>query len=215
MKRIFMHRIAPNRVCRSVAGVLLTIGLAAVTIGWTGSWESIRQATNGVETVQAEFIQEKHLQILAKPLKSEGFMAFRQPDALRWEYRSPVPSILAMADGTLTRFVKPQDEWIRDTSPALPAMQFVMQDITRWLNGRFDANPDFEARLDDGGRIILTPVRDALARVIRRIELDLDRHPGIIREVRVFEDDANYTRLIFNGVKLNAPLAPSVFRPTP
>jgi hypothetical protein len=86
-----------------------------------------------------------------------------------------------------------------------------MQDITRWLNGRFDANPDFEAELRANGRIVLTPAQENLARVIQRIELDLASEPGAIREVRVFENDNNYTRLIFKGVALNAPLDASVF----
>lgn len=200
-----------RRITKTLAGALLAGFLAAATLGWTDSWKSIRQATAGIETVQADFIQEKHLQILSTPLKSEGFLAFRQPDALRWEYKTPVPSILVMAGGTLARFVNSQGQWIRDTSPSLQAMQFVMQDITRWLNGEFDANPDFKARLEEGGRIVLTPVQDALARVIQKIELDLDRQPGVIHEVRVFEDDRNYTRLIFKGVTLNAPLDPSIF----
>ncbi|MBL0714870.1 MAG: outer-membrane lipoprotein carrier protein LolA, partial [Desulfosarcina sp.] len=58
---------------------------------------------------------------------------------------------------------------------------------------------------------VLTPVQEALAKVIQRIELDLDRKPGVIREVRIFEDEHNYTRLIFNKVTLNETLDPSVF----
>jgi outer membrane lipoprotein-sorting protein len=204
-----------NRILKSLTGLLLAIGLASATIGWTDSWESIRQATEGIETVQADFVQEKHLQILTTPLRSEGFMAFRQPDALRWEYKAPVPSILVMTGGSIARYVKPRDQWIRDTSPSLQAMQVVMQDITRWLHGRFDANPDFNARLEDDGRIVLTPVQEALSRVIQRIELDLAPQPGAIREVRVIEGDNNYTRLIFKGVTLNAPLDQSVFEHRP
>lgn len=202
-----MHR----RIQKNIEGFLLAIGLAAATLGWTDSWERIREATAGIETVQAEFVQEKHLQILAAPLRSEGFLAFRQPDALRWEYRTPVPSVLVMTGGNIARYVNPRGAWIQDTAPSLQAMQFVMQDITRWLNGRFDANPDFRTELQEGGRIVLTPVQETLGQVIRRIELDLADQPGVIREVRVIEDEDNYTRLIFEGVTLNAPLAPSVF----
>jgi outer membrane lipoprotein carrier protein len=188
------------------------LALAAVTLAWSSSWESIRMATRDIRTVEAAFTQEKHLQILARPLESQGRLIFAAPDRLRWEYTEPLASVLVMADGQVQRFVKTGGTWTEDASAALPAMSFVMQEIGRWMNGRFDENPDFEARLAPGGVIVLTPRKEALAAVIQKIVLQLSETPGVIAAVAVHEDDLNYTRLRFTDVRVNQPVDPAVFK---
>ena len=47
------------------------------------------QKPGRLRSVQAEFVQEKHLKILTRPLVSRGTFAFQAPQSLRWEYRSP------------------------------------------------------------------------------------------------------------------------------
>ena len=199
-----------KRLGRSACG----LGLAAfvlVTAGWTSSWDSIRSAARDIQSVQAAFTQEKHLQILAQPLRSNGRLIFAAPDRLRWEYQAPLASVLLMEAGKVQRFVKTGEDWTEDASAALPAMSFVMQEISRWMNGRFDENPDFEARLDPPGRITLTPRKEALAAVIQKIVLQLADTPGVIESVTVYEDETNFTRLRFTDVVVNQPLDPALF----
>jgi outer membrane lipoprotein-sorting protein len=191
------------------------MGLAALvltTLAWTSSWDSIHSAARDIRSVQAVFTQEKHLQILAQPLLSRGRLLFAAPDRLRWEYQAPLASVLLMDAGRIQRFVKTGDSWTEDASAALPAMSFVMQEIGRWMNGRFDENPDFDARLEPNGRIILTPRQAALATVIQKIVLQLAETPGVIESVTVYEDDANFTRLHFKDVTVNQPIDPAMFK---
>lgn len=182
-----------------------------IAAGWASSWESIHAAAQDIRTVQAAFTQEKHLQILARPLESRGRLIFAAPDRLRWEYEAPLASVLLMDEGQVQRFVKTGQAWTEDASASLSAMSFVMQEISRWMNGRFDENPDFEARLEPGGRIILSPRKEALSKVIRNIVLQLADTPGVIASVTVYEDDHNFTRLRFTNVVVNQPVAPTLF----
>ena len=199
-----------KRLDRGGCHLGLTV-LVLVTSGWTSSWDSIRSAARDIQSVQAAFTQEKHLQILAQPLRSYGRLIFAAPDRLRWEYQAPLASVLLMDAGRVQRFVKTGDAWTEDASAALPAMSFVMQEISRWMNGRFDENPDFEARLDPPGRITLTPRKEALAAVIQKIVLKLADTPGVIESVTVYEDETNFTRLRFTDVVVNQPLDPALF----
>jgi outer membrane lipoprotein-sorting protein len=192
-----------------------TAALLLMGAGWTSSWESIHIAARDIRTVQADFTQEKHLQILAQPLLSRGRLIFAAPDRLRWEYEAPLPSVLLMNEGRVQRFVKTGATWTEDASAALPAMSFVMQEIGRWMNGRFDENPDFAARLEPGGRIILSPRKEALATVIQQIVLQLADTPGVIEAVTVYEDDLNFTRLHFTDVVVNQSVDPALFTDHP
>jgi len=72
--------------------------LALLCVGWADSWDQLKTMAGTVTSVQAEFVQEKHLPILAKPLVSKGVFYYQAPRSLRWEYRWPVQSILAMHD---------------------------------------------------------------------------------------------------------------------
>ena len=63
--------------------------MAFLCIGWAGSWDELKSAAGTVTSVRADFIQEKHLAILAKPLVSTGVFYYQAPRSLRWEYSRP------------------------------------------------------------------------------------------------------------------------------
>jgi len=184
---------------------------ALLSIGWGQSWEDIRKAAGAIRSVEADFIQEKHLKILARPLAARGKFWFRMPGSLRWEYQSPLKSVLLMSGGVTRRFVNTGGEWAADDASRLQAMQVVIGEITRWLNGDFDGNPDFRAALTAGGEIVLTPKSEGIARIIEKIVLKLAPTPGVIDSVTIHEGPDAFTQLTFVNPALNAPIADSVF----
>ncbi len=209
-------KIAPEPRHRSVvARPLVTaavlIAAAAVGLGWADSWQTLRAAAAGVESIQADFRQEKHLPILAQPLISEGRFFFRRPDCLRWEYRRPVRSVLLLNGGKTERFVQSGDGLAADRGAGLQAMNAVTDEMRRWLAGDFESSTLFTARLEAKQRIVLTPRADAMAEFIRRIELELDSRPGVIGAVTIYEDDQSFTRIVFDDVRLNAPVDARLF----
>jgi outer membrane lipoprotein-sorting protein len=191
------------------ASILLT---AFMCLGWADTWEGLKTAAGTVTSVKAEFTQEKHMKILARPLVSEGLLFFQAPDSLRWEYTQPVRSILLLHKGKTRRFVQKNGSLIEDASANLQSMQVVVQEITQWLNGRFDENPVFAARLEPGRKIVMVPRDDSFARFIRRIEIFLSDRPAVIRSVMIFESEDSYTRLDFRNVILNQKLDDALFR---
>lgn len=103
--------------------------LALLCIGWADSWEQIKSTAGSITSVQAEFVQEKHLPILARPLTSKGVFYYQPPRSLRWEYRSPIQSIVAMSDGRAKRFVSTgASGFSEERGAGMEAMQVVMED---------------------------------------------------------------------------------------
>jgi len=117
-----------------------------------------------------------------------------------------------MHQGKTRRYVLRGNETVEDTSAGLQAMQVVLREITHWLHGRFDANPDFTATLEPGPRIVLTPNMQALAGMIWKIELNLSETPGLIKSVVIHEGEGSFTKLAFNGTQLNIHIDESLFR---
>jgi len=190
---------------------ILCVTICLFFIGWADTWENIRQKSGSIETIRADFIQEKHLKILSKPLISKGVLYFKAPGSLRWEYESPVRSVLLMHNGQINRFVKSGEGFSRDSGMKLQAMQVVMDEITLWLSGRFQDNPNFKATLEPGPKIVLTPRENAFTAIIARIDLILSEQPGVINSVTIFENEDSLTKLIFKDAILNEPLNDSLF----
>ncbi len=180
-------------------------------VGWADTWEGLKETAGSIETVQAEFVQEKHLEILNKPLISTGYLYFKAPESLRWEYASPFESVLLMHKGNVARYVKGEDGFVRDEGTRLQAMQIVMDEISMWLSGNFRDNPDFEASLEPGPVIVLKPKNEGFAAIIQRIELALSQTPGLIETVAIYESETSFTRLKFANERLNQPIQDSVF----
>jgi outer membrane lipoprotein-sorting protein len=185
---------------------------ACLSIGWGSSWEDLKSAAGPIRAISAEFVQEKHMKILARPLISSGVFYFQAPASLRWEYRAPLRNILLMnSDGT-ERYVGTDTGFVKEAGANLQAMQVVLEHITQWLEGRFDENPMFAANLEPGPKITLIPKEKAFAKMIQRIELVFSDRPGIIEAVIIHESDDSFTRLVFKNVVINPPIDSSVFR---
>jgi outer membrane lipoprotein-sorting protein len=198
-------------MARSLSIIILLIA-SYLCVGWADTLVGIQDKAGEIKSVTANFIQEKHLKILSKPLISKGIFYYQSPQSLRWEYTSPFRSILLIHDGNIKRYIKGNDGFIQDSGVELQAMQVVLQEITLWMRGRFNDNPNFNAVLEPGPKIVLTPKEKSFAAIIQRIELMLSNQPGIIETVQIYENDTSYTKFIFNNVRLNKPLKDSLFQ---
>ncbi|MFH1083053.1 MAG: outer membrane lipoprotein carrier protein LolA [Pseudomonadota bacterium] len=182
-----------------------------ISIGWADTWEQIRGATGTIKTIRADFIQEKHLNILSRPLISKGVLYYQAPNSLRWEYTSPVRSILLMHKGKIRRYIKTGNDFVEDSRMNPKGTQIVLQEIALWLGGRFSDDPAFDATLEDGRKVVLTPKEKAFSKMIEHIDLKLSDTPGIIESVTIYEGQDSYTRLEFLNTVINKEIKEALF----
>ncbi len=195
---------------------LIGIFLSCVVMpGWADTWEDIQRESANIKSVSAHFSQEKHLQILDKPLISKGRFYFQTPDSVRWEYTSPVKSVLLMRKGDIKRYTLGSKGVVEDSGGGVEAMQIVLQEISRWSRGQFTGDEYFSATLEGekGPRIILTPKEKGLSAMISRIVINLspDR-PGVLKSVKIVENEENYTLFEFTDVQINVKINEMLFR---
>ena len=184
-----------------------------ISVCAAGSLDQIRQAAERIVSIQADFVQEKQMPILAKPLVANGFMAYQRPASLRWEYRQPLKSVLLLDNGAVHRFVQSDDKWREEQmGDSGQLMDFMLQEIAKWLNGHFDNNPMFNVSLKSDGKILMTPKQEGMHQFIQRIEMTMADQPGIIREVVIYESADTFTRFIFSHPRINEPIAPAEFQ---
>jgi len=209
MKTTFSNRLRPPLV--SLIGLILLLPLL---VAWADSWEGLREASRRITSVEARFVQKKTLPMLSRPFVSEGRFFFQAPGSLRWEYDRPLRSVLIMNGGAVKRYLRDPGDWREETGASLTAMRVVLEEIVNWQQGRFDLNPRFQASLstDPEPQVTLVPREASWGKMIRRIELTFSRErAGVMKGVRVVEDERSFTELDFSQVRLNRSLPASLF----
>ena len=194
--------------------ILLSIFCFLTSNIYADDWAEIEHVAKNIKSISAKFTQEKHMKILVKPLISEGRFYFTAPDSLRWEYISPVRSILLLDKGRGKSYIQGKNGLVEDTRSKAQAMDIVLQMITAWLNGRFHDDPNFDAKLVRGeiDQIILTPKDKSLAGIISSIELQISGAQARINSVRISESRDSYTLIIFKDAEHNVNIDEKLYR---
>ena len=184
------------------ASLLLAVSPAHAAAPWYQDWSSIRQAAAGIKTIEALFVQTRTLKILSRPLVSKGLMAYRRPNDLRWEYRSPLQTLLVVRAGNVRRLIKHDNAWVVDSSAKLEAMKIVLGEINLWLDGNFSSSRTFRPELRPAqpgqpAQVELKPVDPSLGKIISRIVIVLGEHPGTVNAIDIFEEGEGVTHIAF------------------
>jgi outer membrane lipoprotein-sorting protein len=188
---------------------LLTVCLSLFTL--VSLAESADQGAIQIHSIKADFIQEKHLKILARPIISTGTLTFQAPQSLRWEYQTPIPSILLMNGSKVMKFIERDGRLVEDRGMQFNSMQVVLPEISKWLDGRFTDNDMFKVSFPTDSTVLLTPKQQSLAGLISKIELKLADKKGLLDSVTIFEGPDSYTTMTFSNRILNQDIATSVF----
>ena len=175
-------------------------------------WPSLKETFKNIRSVRADFVQKRYLQILTKPLISEGKLFFYNPDSLRWEYLSPLRSVMLQKGSTIQVYNFFDGVWKPEMAQAVEARRMVLAEISQWLQGRFDESKIFEHVYSPGppARVILAP-GEGINRFIQQIEIVLSARPGVIDRVEIEEPGGSKTSIEFKNVEINSNFSSEVF----
>lgn len=166
-----------------------------------------------VDTLQSDFVQEKHLAMFQEVLHSRGRFYFARPDRLRWELTEPVAAGFVLDGGKGRRWNARSGRQEPFELSREPVLQLVAEQLFAW------AGADFE-RLRRSYRIAVvqrTPVvlkLEPLAGAggyldhLRVAFAEDGRHVAM---VEVHEQGGDFTRIRFVGATVNAPLRGNLF----
>jgi outer membrane lipoprotein-sorting protein len=194
-----------------LGGLLLT---AQNAVAAEAHFEKLRLESAKIKTMQADFTQKKFMKILSRPLVSEGRFYYDAPDAFRWEYMTPLRSIVISRSNKTRRFIYSDGKMVEDKSGGAQGMQIVLNDVSGWISGRFDQNPSFNASITEGVNttITLTPAGKNMAGFIQKIEIVLSPKTATVQSVKIIEDANTFTHIEFHNVQTNKIINPAVFQ---
>jgi outer membrane lipoprotein-sorting protein len=162
--------------------------------------------------VKAEFLQKRSLQILTKPLLSEGKFFFYIPDSLRWEYLSPLRSVMLQKGNNIQIYNFSDGIWKPEMAQAVESRRMVLAEISHWFQGRFDESKAFKHFYSPGPPERVTLVsREGINKFINKIEIVLSVRPGVIDRVDIEEPGGSRTSIEFKNVEINSSFSSGVF----
>ncbi len=173
---------------------------------------SLRDASRNIRSVKADFVQKRALPILTKPLVSEGMLFFSLPNSLRWEYISPLRSVMLQKGNKIQVYNFSDGVWKPEMSQAVEARRMVLAEISNWFQGRFDESKAFKQSYSPGPpeRVILVS-REGINKFINRIEIVLSVRPGVIDRVEIEEPGGSRTSIEFKNVEINSSFLSGIF----
>lgn len=170
--------------------------------------ERVRAAQDGLETLEAEFVQERSSEFLTATERSSGTFSYQAPDRVRWEYVAPRPISLVIDGETMTT-------WFHDLGRAERLkVGRVSSQVFQYLNASgslesllryFRATVAFPPG-DEPYRIELVP---RFARVAKRLEsmtLWIDRRLFLPVRVRYVEPNDDVTEYRLSKLQINPEL---------
>ena len=169
-----------RRLLLILAGLLLSLaGFAQDTL-----LERLK-AANTFETLQADFVQTRHSQMLTKDLVSEGRVALVAPDKLRWEVVKPYRSVFV-------------------TEGEVPAQD---------RRFRIPTDKDFTATVLEGEDVVvkLVPLRRDLKQLFREIIVHADKKSFRIHTALLVTPEGDWTQLEFKNIRTGQSIDPKLF----
>jgi len=137
-------------------------------------------------------------------------MAYRRPSDLRWEYRSPLQTLLVVRAGNVQRLIRHGGVWVADASAKLEAMKIVLGEINLWLDGNFASSRTFRPELRPAqpgqpARVELYPVDPSLGKIISRITITFAERPGTVNAIDIIEEGEGVTHITFEDATTTEP----------
>lgn len=175
--------------------------------------ERVAEAQSRVSTMTARFEQVRESRLLAAPSRSRGVFYFAAPDSVRWEYQSPRPMEVVIADGIAVTY-RPEEK--RAERVEIGRMQ---RRVFRFLGAAEPLDTlkrYFSFTFRDAGegrdyQFVLDPSSVALKRRLQRVEVVIDRARFIPVAVSYVEADGDRTAYTFHDVVLNQAVPETLF----
>lgn len=174
--------------------------------------KALMEKGKAITTLQATFVQEKHLKVLKEPMISNGQFYYHQPGRLRWQIDGPTAMTavvesknVRIMEGGKERVVSAQD---KEVYTAISEM------ISGIVTGRLLSNGSMKVsyyRTANGLLVDLIPTDQRIAKRLKAIQLLFNEKDMLLRELRMDQANGDHTITRFSNAKSGMALPENVF----
>lgn len=165
-----------------------------------------------LNSLSADFIQEKRLALFQNPITFTGKIALVRPNKLRWEFLDPVPSVLIFNENFGQRCVKGSDPQKFDLATD-PVMKMVAEQLWTWLDGDYTKlKDDYSLQLVKDLSLDIRPKNKSMQEIIEKITLQFEQHSLQPETIQILEPGGDLTSIKFSNHTLAPTLPETTFR---
>jgi outer membrane lipoprotein carrier protein len=164
-------------------------------------------------SLQASFIQDEVSKALGTSKSSQGKVAWRAPNRLRWETESPEPSLLVSNGTTLWFYTPPFDESEKGQVIIRKAAEVKSRLLDALLAGRFSSAVRQGLRIQSlpGNTFKLLPRKGAVGG-LKFAQVSVDPEKSQITGVSLEYRDGNRSSIQLSNIDLGKPISLESFR---
>jgi outer membrane lipoprotein carrier protein len=172
----------------------------------------INETTQATNTIQSTFTQYKHMDFLSNDITTQGKMAFKAPNLVKWEYTEPFEYSIIFKEDQLTINDSGTKSNMDMGSSAL--FKKLNQLIVNSVKGNLFQDSDFHMdyfKSPDYFKVVFIPKDEKIKSYIASFILLFDKEQADVMEVKMVEPSNDYTRIVFSDRQINKPLDNEVF----
>lgn len=186
----------------------LTAGAAAPAQTLDAVLKEVQKRQQTVRSIQADFRQEKSLDLLAETQVSTGTFAYEKPDKVRWDYASPAEVVMLIAGGRLTTWYPAlkKAETLEVTRFQDRIFRYMgagsaIDELSNYFNFRFT-----EKKGSNTYRLDLAPKTKQIEKRVKSITIYIDRQTYLTNRIEYVEGDGDATIYEFSNIRINEPI---------
>lgn len=176
--------------------------------------QKLRAEAATITSLNCRFVQEKTLVLFSQTVRSEGAFVYRRPDALRWEYRAPVASGFASANGKGIVWSKAGGLDSRSPLAERRELAALTEQILPWLT--FDEEKLRREYILDvlaasPPTLRITPKSPVVRQFLASVTITFAASGAVAEKVRIQEGSGDVTLLHFSKPAINTRIAEELF----
>ncbi|MDR1489357.1 MAG: outer membrane lipoprotein carrier protein LolA [Desulfovibrio sp.] len=173
----------------------------------------LKNMTENIRTLSCSFRQSTDIPLFSEPAVSEGSLRFRKPDAVAWEYSSPMREGFVLNGGRGFRWEDDKSRRKPFVTGEDPMAGLIAGQLLAWMDfdrARIESRYDIFLENESPITLTLLPRGPDLRSVLGSLQISFDGQ-GAARRVILNESGGGRTTLDFSAVILNRPVPDAEF----
>lgn len=162
--------------------------------------DRLAEASRGITSIQSEFIQKNHTDMLDEPLRSRGRFDFKAPDHLRWEVLSPERFGFRVDGEEVKTWSGSEQDAVSAPAGAESGIMHFTDQLLAWVRADFSwLEERFALSVVDDSPVtlMLKPRSSAAAKRLEHLRVSFSRDLDHVDTIEIHETGGDRTVITF------------------
>ena len=169
-------------------------------------------ASQKVNTIKSDFVQEKNLSMLSEKITSKGKFWFKKDNMVRMEYNQPFQYLMILNKNDI--YIKDGQKENKISTKSNKLFQQINQIMVDCVKGTAFSNKDFSVKVfqnNTGYLIEMSPINKTLKDLFKNINVTVDKKQFAVNSIEMLETSGDNTVITFVNKEINSSLPDALF----